>query len=148
MFLDALKPEDTVKILNEALATDSVAIAALVNTRVNCNTDLQNHPSIQMDKKVGILGIINGMFGTDQDGWGCIAANYKLVCSNNKTHKIPKGFTTKNICRDCEGLIILGDLEDFRIIRRNEAPKIVSNDLPVKNHCTPKKTRGNQNEPK
>ena len=71
---------DVVRLLNEAAAIDPKAILALVNARVPCNEALLNHPTIQAGRgpegkpEVGLLGILNGLFGTYDDGWGCIAA--------------------------------------------------------------------------
>jgi hypothetical protein len=66
-----------IDLLNEALALDPVAISALVSNRVPCNENLANHDSIQASGhpfSVGLLGIINGLFGVDERGWGAIAA--------------------------------------------------------------------------
>lgn len=57
-----------VDILNECLRRDPVAIAQLFNVRVKCNEELANYSGIRVgifdnEPKVGILGIINGVFG-------------------------------------------------------------------------------------
>lgn len=47
--------------LNEALKNDPDALNALIAFRVPCNSQLNNHPTVQTgDKGVGILGILNG----------------------------------------------------------------------------------------
>jgi len=68
-----------VKVLNRALESDPVAIQVLINTRVPCNDKLRRDPTIQVvkDSMVGLLGIINGLFGTDVDGYGTIAAKFE-----------------------------------------------------------------------
>ena len=48
--------EDVIDLLNEAASLDPGAMEALVAGRV------------------GLLGILNGLFGADVDGWGVIAA--------------------------------------------------------------------------
>lgn len=60
-------------ILNDALARDAKAITELVNLRVECNSDLVNHPLIQSGvyegvAKVGVLGLINGVIGDSPTG--------------------------------------------------------------------------------
>ena len=75
-------PKEVVNFLNEILKTDSRAIETLFNTRVFCNKKLANHPTVQVGqfgKKphekyfVGFIGILNGLFGIDKKGWGCIS---------------------------------------------------------------------------
>jgi len=60
-------------ILNEALALDGEAMTALVNLRVECNSALAGHRTIQAGAydgvtKVGLLGIINGVIGDSPTG--------------------------------------------------------------------------------
>lgn len=81
--MDAYPPtaENAVKLLNEALEADPVAIGQLIDMRVVCKQKLMDHPTIQIDgNRVGILGIINGIFGIHRggplDGQGFIAAIY------------------------------------------------------------------------
>ena len=59
--------------LNDALARDHEAITRLVNLRVDCNTQLLNHPTIQASiyngvAKIGVLGLINGIVGNSPSG--------------------------------------------------------------------------------
>lgn len=69
-----------VNLLNEAARLDPVAMRILVSTRVACNDSLLDHPTIQAGRdalkngEVGLLGILNGIFGTFDDGYGCIEA--------------------------------------------------------------------------
>lgn len=75
--------EQAVTLLNEIHRLDPTVLQELVTHRVPCNEALANHPTVQVglvdvqDGKfeVGILGIINGLFGVDDKGWGFIAAN-------------------------------------------------------------------------
>ena len=51
----------------------------LVNFRVKCNEPLAEHETIQVwsvseECYVGLMGILNGLFGIDENGWGFIAA--------------------------------------------------------------------------
>lgn len=56
------------KVLNEALIADPVAIETLINHRVLCNDALADHPNVQVRRDdrdgcsyVGLLGILNGV---------------------------------------------------------------------------------------
>ncbi len=69
--------EDVIEYLNELIETDRPAIAALVANRVPCNEALADHPTCQVGAQhggfhVGMLGVINGMFGSMPDSWGPI----------------------------------------------------------------------------
>ena len=69
----------TIEVLNRALAEDAVAVTALIGYRVPCNGALADDVTIQVGRAdggwdVGLLGIINGIFGVRADGWGYIAA--------------------------------------------------------------------------
>jgi hypothetical protein len=81
MLRDPCSLEDAVLTLNEALRFDPKAITELIDHRVPCNPDLADHATIQTmpsfgANKVGLLGILNGIFGTASDGRGPIAAIY------------------------------------------------------------------------
>ena len=73
-------PQQAVHRLNEILSLDPEALAALVGNRVPCNKALAEHPTVQVHLnpdgsfEVGLLGILNGIFGTRPDGWGWIVA--------------------------------------------------------------------------
>ena len=68
--------------LNELVKLDPKAMHALVETRHSCNQALADHPTAQVATSngglasVGLLGILNGLFGVDEDGWGPITANF------------------------------------------------------------------------
>ena len=68
-----------IKTLNEALKLDKSAVVELLETRVPCNEDLANHPTIQVthENKVGLLDILNGIVGVKSNGWGYITAVFK-----------------------------------------------------------------------
>jgi len=78
--------EHAVKVLQRAFEADPDAISKLVRNRVKCNCALSKDPSIQVAPTgsdgilggwhVGLLGIINGIFGVDEESWGAIAAKY------------------------------------------------------------------------
>jgi hypothetical protein len=78
----------TVQLLNDALILDAEAIKNLINARIPCNKALAGHPTIQVGchgagsentgYRVGLLGIINGIFGVDEGNWGYIGAEGNL----------------------------------------------------------------------
>ncbi|APU88927.1 hypothetical protein Rctr197k_121 [Virus Rctr197k] len=75
--------DETIAFLNEVLALDPAAVTRLVETRVSCTEALADHPSVQVqDHKtgtpsVGLLGLLNGLFGADEENWGAIAALFE-----------------------------------------------------------------------
>lgn len=74
--------DELVSFLNEALALDPVAMQHLVNHRVSCNQKMADHPTIQVriltgsDTVLGMIGLLNGLFGINDDGSGPIRAHY------------------------------------------------------------------------
>jgi len=81
--------DEAIMFLNEVVALDRHAIQRLVGERQQCNQSLADHPSVQVGGvpdgrwEVGILGILNGLFGAfgpeaaEREGWGPIAAVYE-----------------------------------------------------------------------
>jgi hypothetical protein len=72
--------------LNEIAGADSKALGDLIEARVPCNEALADHPSVQVfahegPPTVGLLGILNGLVGTIDEGprkgWGFIAAVFE-----------------------------------------------------------------------
>lgn len=68
-------PADLVYLLNQATELDPEAMLNLLGARVVCNQDLADHPTIQVGRAaedqpftVGMLGILNGLFGIRDDG--------------------------------------------------------------------------------
>jgi len=68
--------DQAVKILNELVSLDKDAIEKLVNYRVKCNETLAEHPTAQVGKgnTIGLVGVLNAIFGKNEDGVGFIAA--------------------------------------------------------------------------
>jgi hypothetical protein len=68
-----------ITVLNRALAADKAAIGVLLSLRTPCNDTLANDPTIQVRRNsdethaIGMLGLINGLFGVDDRNWGHIA---------------------------------------------------------------------------
>ena len=80
MLKEKVTPQETVDYLNELLEADPDGINAFFSTRIACTEKMAKHPTVQVgtlnpDYYVfGALGILNGLFGIDEDGWGCIVA--------------------------------------------------------------------------
>lgn len=68
-----VSPQETVAFLNSLLKIDRGAITKLVTHRVGCCRELADHPTVQVRSlggprgsdftDVGLLGILNGLFG-------------------------------------------------------------------------------------
>lgn len=74
--------DEAIEYLNELIKLDRVAMAALVANRVPCNQGLADHPTAQVCAQhggylVGMLGILNGLFGTLKDRRGPIVFIFK-----------------------------------------------------------------------
>ena len=69
--------KSTVDYLNKLLEEDRNAIECLFDVRVPCNKKLSDHPTCQVPialngSRVGMLGVINGLFGVDRKACGHI----------------------------------------------------------------------------
>jgi len=88
MIKESVTIMDACSLLNELLLLDRDCIETLTFKRISCNDAIANHPTIQVDQSddglpatVGILGILNGIFGAE-NGWGAICAeidDYKII---------------------------------------------------------------------
>ena len=76
--------DEVIEYLNSLVKADPLAMRALICNRVPCNRELAEHPTCQVGQwqegfHVGIVGVINGMFGVfgeDEEGhvgWGPVA---------------------------------------------------------------------------
>ena len=75
--------QSLINYLNELVKLDRDAVHTLIETRICCNQELSDHPTVQVSKpkdseicSVGLLGILNGFVGVDDQQWGYIAANF------------------------------------------------------------------------
>jgi hypothetical protein len=91
MLAKSITVRDACRILNELLKLDYNCAHDLISHRVKCNKQVADHPTIQVqhfkiDKfpKVGLIGLINGMFGIRKDGMGAIcfeiSSSNKILC--------------------------------------------------------------------
>lgn len=91
--IPTINPDLIIEYLNSLIVLDGSAISQLIDFRVQTNNILANHETVQVLQKgteespeyyIGLLGILNGLCGIDEDGWGFIVA----VCDeNNKISK-------------------------------------------------------------
>jgi len=79
MMKQSIIVNDVCSLLNEMLKLDYDCTHAIVSYRQKCNDLIANHETIQVQQykgdefpKVGIVGILNGMFGIREDGMGAI----------------------------------------------------------------------------
>lgn len=95
---------EVIHLLNNLIALDPIAVKNLVENRVVCNESLCEHETVQTmfdpERKVclvGVLGVINGLFGVYDDGpkkgYGAIEAVY----SDDKDEKILRFRRVKNV---------------------------------------------------
>lgn len=74
--------DDAIKVLNRIHKVDSTVLPTLIHYRVPCNKQVAEDSTIQVNSYtsadggsvVGFLGILNGIFGIQKDGWGYIMA--------------------------------------------------------------------------
>jgi hypothetical protein len=84
MIKPTITPDDAVALLNDMLRLDSSATAIMIGVRQPVNDALAQHPDIQAHGTpegvflVGMLGVINGLFGASDGipGWGAVTAVY------------------------------------------------------------------------
>lgn len=82
--------DEAIEVLNRIHAADPTVLPSLIETRVWCNDALADDPTVQVVEesddcdpvhvgyRVGLLGVLNGIFGCDQEtGFGYIYAHYE-----------------------------------------------------------------------
>lgn len=84
MNLDAIA--EAILVLNRIHDADKTVLPALINFRVPCNDAVADDPTVQVGPMkipygdrhcdVGLLGIVNGLFGCDERTIGFICARY------------------------------------------------------------------------
>ena len=78
-YRDRVSLTQAVILLNELVKADPETMQALLEARVPCGASLARHPSIQLLMKdgrprVGLLGVLNSLFGKGADGQAQIIA--------------------------------------------------------------------------
>lgn len=104
MIKEKVTLQETVDFLNGLLEIDPLAINALFSARVACNEKLANHETVQVGRvsenyyQVGMIGVLNGLFGKDEDGWGYVGGIHedgKLIGFEALTLEKVKSFIEK-----------------------------------------------------
>lgn len=78
--MSKVDPNLVIDFLNSILKIDKAALNKLIFNRVPCNQELGEHETVQTlsddnsNYSVGLLGLLNGMCGKDENGWGFIVA--------------------------------------------------------------------------
>ena len=111
-----------VNVINQAIDADHVAMKALFENRVPCNSKLAEHPTIQsmqdenVGYTVGLLGILCGIAGTrthkDQEGFSKIWAVYNVDCPEHGPNEDIYNLKVGDKCPigGCDEILVLGDL--------------------------------------
>jgi hypothetical protein len=119
---DPITAEQAVELLNELCETDAQALRALIDYRVPCSAALGDHPTVQVGHvdddpekplEVGMLGIINGLFGVRLVGRRYVAACYGLTCPICAGRPVGPGRRSGDPCGGCGEPVELGKLEGF-----------------------------------
>lgn len=131
MIKESITIADVLDVLNRMLETDPEATKQLfLFSRVPCNKELAEDPTIQVKSfdaargktkySVGINGVLNGLFGMDEGGFGPISANVALACSKGCELPDDEQFKLGADCPVCvaeevkkPGTIDFGDIEKF-----------------------------------
>lgn len=88
MIKNSVSIQEVIEFLNELVEINQEAVENLIEQRVECNKKLADHPTVQVTAydgehpKVGLLGVLNGLFGANEEGWGPIMAvfdEHKLI---------------------------------------------------------------------
>lgn len=77
-YKETVSIDDVLVLLNDLLAKDPSAVVSLVEKRTVCNDQIAEHPTVQVLTKdgvhyVGLLGILNGLFGVNEHSYGVLA---------------------------------------------------------------------------
>lgn len=95
MIKESVSIDETIALLNELIQIDANAVAALIANRVPCNEEMANHPTVQCGAQhggfhVGMLGVINGLFGIyEGSGWGPIMFVFDDDCNLVRFERAP-----------------------------------------------------------
>lgn len=80
MTTHAVSVSDAIDFLNSLFEIDGSAMLLLINSRVPCNERMANHKTVQVGKtddgyEFGLMGVLNGLFGSNDQGCGYIAVS-------------------------------------------------------------------------
>jgi len=99
--------EEAIDTLNRLISLDKAAATCLVDTRIPCSVDVALDETIQAgfhvdyEATIGMLGVINGIFGVDSDGNSPIVALYDCFCSEDPIHSVGPHQGAMDACETC-----------------------------------------------
>lgn len=76
---ESVTPQEVLDFLNSLMEVDPATMNSIFSARFQCNDAMLNHPTVQCGRlsetigEVGVIGILNGLFGIDKEGWGVFA---------------------------------------------------------------------------
>jgi hypothetical protein len=120
---EAKLAEKIARFLNEALDSDYNAIATLTGMRIPCNKALADHPTIQVRAEkdgtftLGLIGLLNGLIGADEQRLGYLAAAYAVSCPNGCN--FAEHIRDKKTCPKCGANLIANQLKQFGTIEKD-----------------------------
>ena len=88
MFDDNITPEKLVGFLNNLIELDSNFITSIFQIRIPCNKEMAEYKTVQVryddlgssrlnHYRLGLLGLFNGMFGVNENEYGCICMSVR-----------------------------------------------------------------------
>jgi len=114
------RAERIARFLNDALDIDRAAIATLCGMRVPCNQKLADHPTIQVRAEedgtfsLGLIGLLNGLIGTDEKQHGYLAATFEVTCPNSCDFS--QQLRNQTNCPVCGTRLVASQLKQFGVI--------------------------------
>lgn len=136
---ESITIDEAIEVLNSGLKADPVAMTALIGSRVKCNPAFAGHPTIQVGDhpecggmSVGLLGILNGLFGIDEQGWGPIVAHFDVGCPAGCLDGTEHKFDVNEHCPECGKRLVLGSIIKFTKAKAKEACKRLHDLIPKK----------------
>lgn len=136
-------PQNVVDTLNKLYEMDKDAVQGLTDYRVACNEAITGHPTVQVgnadiwrkarpdlhlsenaEHTVGLIGILNGFFGMNENRSGPIAGVYQDVCDtcHEELNRLEdKGIKLGSQCPKCnKGIVTIGPLSKFKNLWTNK----------------------------
>lgn len=122
MLKETVSIDEVIDLLNEIIDLDNNAVNELVNNRVQCSEALAKHPFVQViasfkgkDKEycLGLIGIINGFFGVDDNVCGAIAAYFNSKGELISFRRYDKDAPTSNPLKEQIDLLAKFILKEF-----------------------------------
>ena len=119
MIKESITIDEVLDALNRMVSIDNEAMKDLCFQRVRCNKKMSHDMDVQVvfddsgQPMVGLLGVLNGLFGHDETkGFGPIAAKITTQCSRDRKHNI-KGVALDEYCGECYSEIEIGTFQGF-----------------------------------